>query len=152
MITQPHRRRSTVDPNNKLFVEQTNGQRPLGGRREPQLLHASRRHTIYKFHVSKAFQFKCASWVPCTAENVPYPDGRAEIAGPALALDAVALIRLAGLPDPPQQPRQTHIQLARNQRRKRPNLLVGRAEPLLQRQHDVLPQVRPRCNKPPRDR
>jgi endoglucanase len=71
-----------VDPEHMLFVERVNA---VAGRWEED---ADRNfftipdpNTVYEFHFYKPFHFthQSASWVPFTAENVRYPDPRAEV-------------------------------------------------------------------------
>src|SRR4029078_8552300 len=72
-----------VDPDHMLFVERLNSS--AGDCSEDAHRPFSRiadRNTVYEFHFYKPFHFthQGAHWVPFTAENVRYPDTRADVA------------------------------------------------------------------------
>jgi endoglucanase len=72
----------TVDPEHMLFVERLNA---IANRWEEDedrnFFTIPDPNTVYEFHFYKPFHFthQSASWVPFTAENVRYPDTRAEV-------------------------------------------------------------------------
>jgi endoglucanase len=90
----------TVDPEHMLFVERLNA---VDGHWEED---ADRNfftipdtNTVYEFHFYKPFHFthQSASWVPFAAEDVRYPDSRAEI-------EWFLLDRKAGTEESPKLP------------------------------------------------
>src|SRR5262245_22627039 len=71
-----------VDPDHMLFVERLNA--IAGDWKEDadrNFFRIADPNTVYEFHFYKPFHFthQSASWVPFTAENVRYPDARAEV-------------------------------------------------------------------------
>jgi endoglucanase len=72
----------TVDPDHMLFVERVNA---VGGDwsedADRNFFTIADPNTVYEFHFYKPFHFthQSASWVSFTAEDVRYPDDRAEI-------------------------------------------------------------------------
>jgi endoglucanase len=72
----------TVDPEHMLFVERLNAiKNEWSEDADRNFFTISDPNTVYEFHFYKPFHFthQSASWVPFTAENVRYPDKRAEI-------------------------------------------------------------------------
>jgi len=90
----------TVDPEHMLFVERLNA---VGNRWEEDedrnFFTIPDPNTVYEFHFYKPFHFthQSASWVPFTAENVRYPDARAEV-------EWFLLDRKAGTEESPKLP------------------------------------------------
>ena len=90
----------TVDPEHMLFVERLNS---VAGDwsedAERGFFRIPDPNTVYEFHFYKPFHFthQSASWVPFTAENVRYPDTRAEV-------EWFLLDRKAGTEDSPKLP------------------------------------------------
>jgi endoglucanase len=71
-----------VDPEHMLFVERLNAVANRWEEDEDRnFFTIPDPNTVYEFHFYKPFQFthQSASWVPFTAENVRYPDARAEV-------------------------------------------------------------------------
>jgi len=71
-----------VDPEHMLFVERLNAVANRWEEDEDRnFFTIPDPNTVYEFHFYKPFHFthQSASWVPFTAENVRYPDTRAEV-------------------------------------------------------------------------
>ena len=89
-----------VDPDHMLFVERLNS---IAGDwsedADRGFFRIADPNTVYEFHFYKPFHFthQSASWVPFTAENVRYPDTRAEV-------EWFLLDRKAGTEDSPKLP------------------------------------------------
>ncbi len=90
----------TVDPDHMLFVERLNAVgHDWGEDADHNFFTIADPNTVYEFHFYKPFHFthQSASWVPFTAEDVHYPDDRAEV-------EWYELTRVAGTETSPKLP------------------------------------------------